>query len=111
MNDYHVPVFADEIIKLLLSSNDGIYVDATLGGGGHSEKILRQLSPQGLLLGIDTDDEAIHSASNHLAEFTNKIFVQENFRNIAEVLDKLQIEQIQGILFDLGVSSHQIDEP
>lgn len=110
MNEYHIPVLGDVITNYLLSNIDGIYIDATLGGGGHSEKILAQLSHRGTLIGIDTDDDAIQFATTRLSVFQNKILVRENFCNITELLEKLNITSAQGFLFDLGVSSHQIDD-
>ena len=89
---------------------DGIYVDGTTGGGGHSYLIASQLSDQGRLICIDRDDDALAAASARLAPLGKNItFVKNNFSRIKDVLEELEIEKIDGILFDLGVSSYQLD--
>lgn len=109
--DYrHTSVLLDESIEGLNIKADGIYVDATLGGGGHTESILKQVK-EGKVIGIDRDDYAIERATEKLKEYKNFIAVKNNFSNIEEVLDELNIEKIDGILFDLGVSSFQLDIP
>lgn len=111
---YHIPVLLNECIENLNIDKDKTYVDATLGGGGHSEKILEILdSGSGKLIAIDQDEEAIKSASERLKKYIDNqklIVVKNNFENIDSILDDLNIEKIDGILFDLGVSSHQFDE-
>lgn len=89
---------------------DGIYVDGTLGGGGHSYNILEKLDNTGLLIGIDRDNDAIEAAKKRLSRFNNVKFVHDNNSNIIEILNKLQITKIDGMLLDLGVSSYQLDE-
>jgi 16S rRNA (cytosine1402-N4)-methyltransferase len=89
---------------------DGIYVDATLGGGGHTYEILKR-AVRGKVIGIDQDDYAIERAKDRLEEFDNFVPVKNNFRNIKEILKELNIEKIDGIVFDLGVSSFQLDIP
>lgn len=110
----HVPVLLNEVIDGLNIDKDGIYVDATLGGGGHSEKILEKVSQgKGFLIGIDQDEDAIAATSERLKKYIeNKklIIVKNNFENAKNILDELKIESIDGILFDLGVSSFQLDE-
>ena len=110
----HIPVLLDETIDGLNIKENGIYVDATLGGGGHSEKILEKLSSgNGYLVGIDQDEDAINATSKRLSKYIeNKklIVVKNNFENVANIIDDLKIEKIDGILFDLGVSSFQFDE-
>ena len=110
----HIPVLLDETIAGLNIDKDKIYVDATLGGGGHSEKILEKLSDGiGFLVGIDQDEDAIKATSERLKKYIEckkLLVVKNNFENIIDVLDELNIEKIDGILFDLGVSSHQFDE-
>ena len=109
--DYrHTSVLLDESIEGLNIKADGIYVDATLGGGGHTESILKHVK-EGKVIGIDRDDYAIERATEKLKKYENFIAVKNNFSNIEEVLDELNIEKIDGILFDLGVSSFQLDIP
>lgn len=109
--DYkHKSVLLDESIDGLNIKPDGIYVDATLGGGGHTYEILKRVKT-GKVIGIDQDDYAIARASEKLKEFENFIPVKSNFHNITEILNELNIEHIDGILFDLGVSSFQLDIP
>ena len=109
---YHTPVLLQEVLFYLLTARNGFYVDGTLGGGGHAEAILEQLTPHGKLIGIDLDDDALEEASKHLARFRDRtIFAKENFKNIKSVLSQNGVKQVQGILLDLGVSSYQIDGP
>jgi len=109
--DYkHKSVLLDESIDGLLIKPDGIYVDATLGGGGHTHEILKR-AINGKVIGIDQDDYAIERATEKLKEYNNFIPVKSNFSNIKEVLCELNIEKIDGIIFDLGVSSFQLDIP
>ncbi|MBT4138349.1 MAG: 16S rRNA (cytosine(1402)-N(4))-methyltransferase RsmH, partial [Candidatus Latescibacteria bacterium] len=108
--EYHIPVLGPEVSDHLISDRDGIYVDATLGGGGHAESILSELSPQGSLIGIDRDPEAITKTSQRLARFEKQVvFHQVPFWQLPEILTEQGVTQIAGILFDLGLSSHQID--
>jgi len=108
----HVSVLLAETIESLNIKEDGIYVDGTLGGGGHSLMIARKLSKRGRLIGIDRDGEAIEAASEVLKDYTG-IFtpVRSNFDRMPEVLEQLGIEGADGIVLDLGVSSHQLDTP
>ena len=106
----HKPVLLEETINGLNIKKDGIYVDGTLGGAGHSKQILKQLSPKGLLVGIDRDEEALSAAKENLKEFQNVKYVHGNHDEIEEILEKLGIEEVDGILLDLGVSSYQLDE-
>lgn len=109
--DYeHKSVLLDEAIEGLKIKVDGIYVDATLGGGGHSSEILKRCT-SGRVIGIDQDDYAIGRAKDKLKDYKNFIPIKSNFKNIDEVLDRLHIDKIDGILFDLGVSSFQLDIP
>lgn len=110
MDYIHKPVLLDESIEGLNIKEDGIYVDCTLGGGGHTEEILKR-AIRGRVIGIDQDDYAIQRAEERLSIYSNFIPVRNNFSNIEEVLDDLDIEKIDGILFDLGVSSFQLDIP
>lgn len=106
----HKPVLLEETIKGLNIKKDGIYVDGTLGGAGHSKKILKRLEGTGLLIGIDRDDEALKAAKVNLQEFQNVKYIHGNHDEIKEILEELKIEKVDGILLDLGVSSYQLDE-
>lgn len=106
----HVSVLLDECIDGLDIKPDGIYVDCTLGGAGHSSHIVRKLSEKGRLIGIDQDKDALKAAGERLQEFKNVTLVHSNFYNIDSILENLNIEKVDGILMDLGVSSYQLDE-
>lgn len=106
----HKPVLLQECIDFLNIKKDGIYVDGTLGGAGHSSKILEKLSDKGLLIGIDRDLEALNVAKTRLQKYSNVKFVHDNHDHIKEILQELEIPKVDGILLDLGVSSYQIDE-
>ena len=106
----HKPVMLMPCIDGLEIKKDGIYVDGTLGGAGHSIEIAKRLSPKGKLIGIDRDEEALTAAQEKLKNFSNVIYVHDNHDNIKEILEKLEIEKVDGILLDLGVSSYQLDE-
>lgn len=106
----HKPVMLQECIEGLNIKPDGIYVDGTLGGAGHSTKIINLISKKGLLIGIDRDEEAICVAKERLKEFDNIRFVHDNHDNIKGILSNLAIDFVDGILLDLGVSSYQLDE-
>lgn len=108
MEYIHKSVLLDEAIEGLDIKEDGIYVDATLGGGGHSYEILKR-AVKGKVIGIDQDDYALARASERLKDFDNFIPYKSNFSNIENVLDDLGIDKIDGIVFDLGVSSFQLD--
>lgn len=106
----HIPVMRDECISYLNIKPDGIYVDGTLGGAGHSSEIAKRLD-SGCLIGIDRDANAIAAASERLASYEDRVkIVKNNFKNINSVLADLEIDKIDGALLDLGVSSHQLDE-
>lgn len=105
----HVSVLLNECIEGLKIKEDGIYVDGTLGGGGHSLEILKNLSEKGLLIGIDQDKDALRAAGIRLQNYKNVKYVHSNFYNIESVLTTLDIEKIDGMLMDLGVSSYQLD--
>ncbi len=110
MDFKHKSVLLEECLKNLCIQPDGIYVDGTLGGGGHSYEILKELSDKGRLIGIDRDIEAINAAKERLKEFKNFYTVHDNHANIIEILKRLNINGVDGILLDLGVSSYQLDE-
>ncbi len=106
----HFSVMLEECIEMLDIKEDGIYVDCTLGGAGHSKKILKKLSPKGRLIGIDQDLDALKAAKEKLKDFNNVTYVHNNFYNIKDILESLGIEKVDGILMDLGVSSYQLDQ-
>ena len=106
----HESVLLGECIEGLAIKEDGIYVDGTLGGAGHSKQILKKLSNKGMLIGIDRDLEALEAAKNNLKEYKNVKYVHGNHDDIDEILEELQINGVDGILLDLGVSSYQLDE-
>ena len=106
----HEPVMLNECIQGLEIKKDGIYVDGTLGGAGHSKEILKKLSQNGRLIGIDRDEEALKAASERLKEYKNVSYVHGNHDDIRQILDELNIDKVDGILLDLGVSSYQLDE-
>jgi len=108
---YHIPVLRKEIGDLLITNIDGVYVDGTLGGGGHAEYLLKKLSSRAQYIALDLDKEAIEFAQARLGDHENITFYQANFKDIDQVFMVLGIKQIDGLLLDLGVSSHQIDEP
>ena len=108
----HTSVLFNECINGLAIKPDGIYVDGTLGGGGHASGICQNLSKNGTLIGIDRDRDALEAAEKRLEEYEcKKYFVQSNYSDIKEVLEELEIEKIDGALLDLGVSSFQLDNP
>ena len=106
----HKSVLLEETIESLCIRPDGIYVDGTLGGGGHAGEVLRRLGDGGRLIGMDQDADAIEAAGEHLREFGDKVtIVRSNYENIAKVLSDLGIDRVSGIYLDLGVSSYQLD--
>ncbi len=109
MKIYHVPVLLQESIEWLITDENGIYVDVTFGGGGHSEAILRRISPQAQLFSFDQDADALINAEKLQLNYSNFTFILSNFRHLQNELQKRNIRQVTGILADLGVSSHQLD--
>ena len=110
MEFQHKSVLLQECIDGLNIKPDGIYVDGTMGGAGHSKEIVKKISEKGLLIGIDRDEEAICVAKDRLKDFENVKFVHDNHDNILNILDNLNLTGVDGILLDLGVSSYQLDE-
>lgn len=106
----HKPVMLKECIEELNIKPNGIYVDGTLGGAGHSEEILKKLNTDGLLVGIDRDEDALKSARQKLSKYENVRYVHGNHDDIKNILDEAGIDKVNGILLDLGVSSYQLDE-
>lgn len=108
----HISVLLEETIEGLRIRPDGIYVDGTLGGAGHSSQICKRLTKSGRLIGIDQDEDAVAAASSRLAEYEDQVtIVRSNYCKMKEVLNGIGIEKVDGILLDLGVSSYQLDTP
>ena len=106
----HTPVLLAQTIDGLNIRPDGVYVDCTAGGGGHSSAIAERLSDKGRLISLDRDPDAVKAASERLAKFPNATVIHRNYSEMDKVLEELGIEAVDGILMDLGVSSHQLDE-
>lgn len=106
----HIPVLLNEVINGLNINPDGTYVDGTMGGAGHSYEIIKKLSNNGLLIGVDRDMEALKASQEKLSKYTNVKYIHDNHDNIKNVLQALALDAVDGILLDLGVSSYQIDE-
>lgn len=110
--NYHTPVLLEEVLRQLQPRPGGLYVDGTVGGGGHTEEILRASAPDGRVIGLDWDDEAIAAGRARLGEFGSRVqLVAANFNRLSEVLAELRVTGLDGVLLDLGVSSRQLDEP
>ncbi len=108
----HYSVLLNESVDGLSIKPDGIYVDCTLGGGGHSEAIAKKLTEGGRLISIDQDSAAIEASKKRLAPYSDRVtFVRDNFSNVSAILERLGIEKIDGAVIDLGVSSYQLDTP
>ena len=107
----HIPVLLDETLELLAPARGGIFVDGTLGGGGHAEAVLSRLPESGRLIGIDRDWEAVHAAGDRLSAFGGRFTaLHGNFFDMQALLQEIGVRQVSGILLDLGVSSHQLDK-
>lgn len=101
-----------EVLEVLACRSGGTYVDCTVGGGGHARLVLEQIGPQGRLIGIDRDPAAIAASRENLQEFADQLtLVRANFFGLKQVLSDLDLKEVDGFLFDLGVSSHQVDLP
>lgn len=111
MNFSHKPVLLEETIDALNIKPDGIYVDGTAGGGGHSSEILKRLSPNGKLISIDQDPDAIEAVTERFKDYKNSIICKGNFSDVVSIVNGLGIESIDGIMLDIGVSSRQLDTP
>lgn len=108
----HETVLKEETVNGLKINRDGVYVDCTLGGGGHSERILKELSPKGKLIAFDQDEKALEYAKDRLKDYSAQVvFVHTNFQFIKATLEDMNIREVDGFVFDLGVSSPQFDEP
>jgi 16S rRNA (cytosine1402-N4)-methyltransferase len=109
MTQYHDPALVEEVLHYLISQPDGVYVDGTVGGGGHAEAILTRLSSFGKLLGMDLDGEAIAFTGRRLAHFGERVtLLRENYAHVTRALHSIGISAINGFLLDLGVSLHQL---
>ena len=107
---FHIPVMPQQVLVNLVTKKTGVYVDCTVGGGGHSQKIIELIYPEGLLIGFDQDIEALEFARERLKPYQDRIvLVKSNFSNLEIVLKSLGFNKVSGIFFDLGISSHQID--
>ncbi|MFZ5827047.1 MAG: 16S rRNA (cytosine(1402)-N(4))-methyltransferase RsmH [Bacillota bacterium] len=108
---YHVPVLLEETLDALALRSGGKYVDCTLGGAGHSIEILRRSAPDGMLIGLDQDENALRAGGERLAPFGDRVrLVKTNFAQIADVIERLGLGPVDGVMMDIGVSSHQLDE-
>lgn len=110
-DEYHIPVLYYETLDNLVIDPDGVYVDCTLGGGGHSEGILKRLSSKGVLISIDQDDQAIEHAKKRLGSYPNWKVFKSNFESMETVIYMAGYDKVDGILMDIGVSSTQLDDP
>jgi len=106
----HVPVLFDETLKYLVTNPQGVYIDCTVGGGGHFQGIIERTNDQAILIGIDQDAKTLEKTRSRLGTNANIILVKGNFRNLRIILQGLSIRAADGILIDLGVSSYQLDE-
>ena len=110
-DEYHVPVMPDEVVWLMRPKQGGVYVDCTLGSGGHAYRLLEFAGQGAELIGIDRDQDSILAATQRLERFCDAVsLVHGNFGDLSEIIENLGISHVDGILFDLGVSSHQLDE-
>jgi len=108
----HIPVFLNEVLDLLCIKSEGVYIDCTIGEGGHAEAILNIIHPKGFLIGIDCDKSVLEIAESRLGKFACSLkLVHDNFLNITDICSRLNIEAVDGIIFDVGMSSYQIDNP
>ncbi len=110
--DYHKPVLFDEVIENIVTNEEGVYLDCTLGGAGHTQGILENTSEKGVVIAIDQDDDAIEFAGKKLENYKERIKIfKDNFKNLDTVLYMAGYEKVSGILMDIGVSSYQLDDP
>lgn len=111
MDFHHIPVMLNEVITYLDLRQGGTYIDCTLGGGGHTSEIIKKIQPGGRVIGIDQDPNALQAAQNRLAMYKDRItFVHSNFYRLKDIVQENEVGEADGVLFDLGVSSHQLDE-
>ncbi|MGB9814222.1 MAG: 16S rRNA (cytosine(1402)-N(4))-methyltransferase RsmH [Thermovenabulum sp.] len=110
MEYFHKPIMVNQVLNYLNIKKDGVYVDATLGGGGHFQEILNRVGEKGVVIGIDRDFDAIENAKKKFGGNRNVILIHDNYKNLKKILKELNIDAIDGILYDLGVSSYQLDK-
>ncbi|WP_041644481.1 16S rRNA (cytosine(1402)-N(4))-methyltransferase RsmH [Mahella australiensis] len=111
MNDYHKPVLVEEVMQYMSCRKGGIYIDGTIGGGGHALEICRRIDGDGLLIGIDKDDEALAHAAETLKEYSSCVrLIKGDFRYMKALVNGIEVNEVDGVLLDLGVSSHQLDD-
>ncbi|MDI3509129.1 MAG: rRNA (cytosine1402-N4)-methyltransferase [Clostridiales bacterium] len=111
MNDYHKPVLVEEVMQYMRCRKGGIYIDGTIGGGGHALEICRRIDGDGLLIGIDRDDEALAHAAEMLKEYSGCVrLIKGDFRYMKALVNDIGVNEVDGVLLDLGVSSHQLDD-
>ena len=111
MNDYHKPVLVEEVMQYMRCRKGGIYIDGTIGGGGHALEICRRIDGDGLLIGIDRDDEALAHAAEMLKEYSGCVrLIKGDFRYMKAMINDIGVNEVDGVLLDLGVSSHQLDD-
>lgn len=110
MMDFHIPVMVNQVLASLIVNRKGIYVDCTLGGGGHSKEILKEIYPDGLLIGLDQDVAALEFAREYLKDYQDStMIIKSNFAELEFLIKDLGFTQVSGVLYDLGLSSHQVD--
>ena len=107
---YHIPVLGPLVCEMLISRKDGVYYDGTLGGGGHAELLLAELSPNALYIGVDRDAEALEYSRKRLSAYANVVYYHGLYNDFAGALHAAGAHKLDGILLDLGLSSHQIDD-
>lgn len=110
MPDFHEPVMVEEVLNLLQPQSGQTFIDCTVGGGGHALEILKLTGPDGKLIGIDRDEEALEAAAEYLKRYSDRVILEKgDFGELESISEKLGIQAVDGILFDLGVSSHQLE--
>ena len=108
----HVSVLLNETVESVVTNPDGIYVDCTLGGAGHAHAVGERLSPQGMIVGLDQDEDALGVARQRLSDLSCQVMtIPTNFSNLKHALQEQGIYEVDGFIFDLGVSSYQLDTP
>ena len=108
----HIPVLLNEVLDLLCIKPEGVYIDCTIGEGGHSETILDIIHPRGFLVGIDCDKSVLKITESRLEKFAGSFkLVHDNFLSITDICNRLNIKAVDGIIFDVGISSYQLDNP
>jgi len=109
-SNYHVPVLAEQVCRYLITDEKGVYLDGTLGGGGHAEHILKKLDAEALYIGLDRDPEALTFSKKRLARFKNVVFYHGVFTEMEAAMQLANVETLTGVLLDLGISSYQVDQ-